>query len=111
MDNVLLDNPSTCKWQQTLPSITMKKWTEQAILMGSKGDAIPLSARIVMLADIYDALRSERSYKPEFSHEKTADIIINGDGRVEPIHFDPEVWRVFKNYHEEFNRIFSRLNG
>lgn len=78
---------------------------------GIKGEAIPLSARIVMLADIYDALRSERSYKPGFSHEKTADIIINGDGRVEPIHFDPEVWRVFKNYHEEFNRIFSRLNG
>ena len=78
---------------------------------GVKGDQIPLSARIVMMADIYDALRSERSYKPGFTHDQTSEIIIVGDGRVEPHHFDPEVWRVFKDNHEEFNRIFNRLNG
>ncbi len=78
---------------------------------GSKGEEIPLSARIVMLADIYDALRSERSYKAGFSHDQTIDIILKGDGRVMPIHFDPEVWRVFKDNHGEFDGIFSRLNG
>lgn len=78
---------------------------------GTKGEDIPLSARIVMLADIYDALRSERTYKPGFSHDQTIEIILKGDGRVEPKHFDPEVWRVFKDHHDEFNKIFSRLNG
>ncbi len=78
---------------------------------GAKGEQIPLSARIVMMADIYDALRSERSYKPGFSHDQTSEIIISGDGRVEPKHFDPQVWRVFKENHDEFNRIFNRMNG
>ena len=78
---------------------------------GAKGEEIPLSARIVMMADIYDALRSERTYKSSFTHDKTTQIILQGDGRVEPKHFDPEVWRVFKDHHEEFNKIFSRLNS
>ncbi len=78
---------------------------------GIKGEEIPLSARIVMLADIYDALRSERSYKTGYSHGKTADIILNGDGRVEPHHFDSEVWRVFKNHHEAFCQIFDSMKG
>jgi len=75
-----------------------------------KGEEIPISARIVMMADIYDALRSERSYKVGFSHDQTSDILIRGDDRVKPIHFDPEVWRVFKDHHGEFNTIFNRLN-
>ncbi len=78
---------------------------------GIKGENIPVSARIVMLADIYDALRSDRSYKSGFSHEKTMDIILNGDGRVEPHHFDPEVWRVFKDHHDTFNSIFDSMEG
>ncbi len=74
-----------------------------------KGDEIPLSARIVMLADIYDALRSPRAYKPPFSHQKTYDIITNGDGRVEPEHFDPEIHSIFLKKHQEFAEIYNEL--
>ncbi|GAU77488.1 HD-GYP domain-containing protein [Fusibacter sp. 3D3] len=75
-----------------------------------KGEAIPLSARIVSLADVYDALRSSRSYKPGFTHEKACDIILNGDGRVMPEHFDPQVLAVFKKEHLSFNSIFEAHN-
>ncbi|MBF4692052.1 HD-GYP domain-containing protein [Fusibacter ferrireducens] len=73
-----------------------------------RGEEIPLSARIVSLADIYDALRSPRSYKPGFSHEEAYNIIVNGDGRVEPHHFDPNILEVFKNNHLVFKKIFER---
>ncbi len=74
------------------------------------GEEIPLSARIVSLADVYDALRSPRSYKPGFSHEKAYDIITNGDGRVEPYHFDPKVLEVFKENHLVFKSIFENYS-
>ncbi len=61
-----------------------------------KGEEIPLSGRIVKVADIYDALRSKRRYKPALSHEQVIDIFRNGDARVCPQeHFDPAVLRAF----------------
>jgi hypothetical protein len=77
---------------------------------GRKGDEIPLSSRIVALADVYDALRSPRTYKPAFTHEKCYEIITIGDGRVRPEHFDPKVLQAFKNIHEEISRIYDELN-
>jgi HD-GYP domain-containing protein (c-di-GMP phosphodiesterase class II) len=77
---------------------------------GKKGDEIPLSARIVALADVYDALRSPRTYKPAFSHEKCYEIITVGDGRVQPEHFDPKVLLAFKNIHKEISRTYDELN-
>ena len=76
-----------------------------------KGKAIPLVARIVHLVDVYDSLRSPRVYKPEFSHDKTYDIIVNGDGRTKPEHFDPVILNIFKEYHSEFNRIYETLTN
>lgn len=53
---------------------------------GLKGDEIPLSAQIVSLADVYDALTSERVYKPAFSHEKAVQMILNGEcGAFNPL--------------------------
>ncbi|MBK5242632.1 HD domain-containing phosphohydrolase [Clostridium sp.] len=74
-----------------------------------KGEEIPLSARIVFLADIYDALRSARTYKPAFSHEKAYEIISMGDGRVNPEHFDPNVLEVFKRMHLDFKKIYEEI--
>ncbi|MBE9504674.1 MAG: HD domain-containing protein, partial [Proteobacteria bacterium] len=76
---------------------------------GLKGDEIPLSARIVALADIYDALRSKRSYKEAFSHEKTLEIILKGNERTNPSHFDPQVVAAFVKREKDFERIFMEF--
>jgi HD-GYP domain-containing protein (c-di-GMP phosphodiesterase class II) len=66
-----------------------------------KEDEIPLSARLVALADVYDALTSKRSYKDAISHEEAMKLIISERGT----HFDPDVVDVFV----ENNEIFSRI--
>jgi len=74
---------------------------------GLKGEAIPLCGRITMIADHYDALRSERPYKPAFGHEKTCDIILIGDGRTVPTHFDPNILAAFRDHASDFDEIFN----
>ena len=71
------------------------------------GDAIPLAARIASLADVYDALRSARPYKHAFTHEECMDIILNGDGRTMPAHFDPMVLEAFKEVHLAMAQAFD----
>lgn len=74
---------------------------------GLSGEQIPLSARIMNLTDQYDALRSVRPYKSGFSHEKTCQILLEGDGRTSPEHFDPNVLKAFKKTADVFDEIFS----
>jgi HD-GYP domain-containing protein (c-di-GMP phosphodiesterase class II) len=76
---------------------------------GKIGEEIPKSARIVALADIYDALRSKRTYKPGFTHQEAYNIITVGDGRVMPEHFDPQVLNAFKNIHHELSEVYDSL--
>jgi putative two-component system response regulator len=74
---------------------------------GKRGEAIPLTARIMNICDIYDALRSKRPYKPAFDHLKTMDIITRGDGRTRPEHFDPVIFAAFQKNHQSFRDIFE----
>ncbi len=67
------------------------------------GDMIPLPARIVALADVYDALRMKRSYKAPFDHKRAA-LLIAADKTT---HFDPEIVSVFVELQADFERIFE----
>lgn len=72
---------------------------------GMKGDEIPVSGRLMAIADIYDALTSKRVYKAAYSHEQAINIITKGDGRTKPEHFDPFILQAFIDLEEEIKRI------
>lgn len=88
-----------------------ERWDGSGYPYGLKGEQIPLAGRITMIADIYDALRSPRPYKPGFEHEKAYDIIVNGDGRTMPCHFDPSLLDVFKAIHTKFDVIYTNVTA
>lgn len=84
-----------------------ERWDGGGYPNGKRAEAIPLTARIMNICDIYDALRSKRPYKPAFDHLKAVDIITRGDGRTQPEHFDPAVFAAFKENHRSFRDIFE----
>lgn len=75
-----------------------EKWDGSGYPFGLKGEAIPLSARIMAIADVFDALISERCYKKAIPFEDAVEIIRQGAGT----HFDPKLVEVFLKYKEEF---------
>jgi response regulator RpfG family c-di-GMP phosphodiesterase len=82
-----------------------EKWNGTGYPKGLAGDAIPISARLMALADVYDALISRRVYKPPFSHEKAVSIIREGRGT----HFDPDVTDAFLSIQESFRQIAQQF--
>lgn len=84
-----------------------ERWDGKGYPCGLAGDDIPLSARIMAVADVFDALVSRRSYKAPFPFEKAMDIIREESGT----HFDPEVAQAFLRAEKEVRRVeeeFSR---
>lgn len=82
-----------------------EKWDGTGYPRGLKGDQIPLSARIVALADVYDALTSKRVYKEAFSHNDARQIIVESRGT----HFAPDVVDAFLVHEDDFRRIREEL--
>lgn len=88
-----------------------EKWNGSGYPAGRREDEIPLSARIVQMADIYDALRSRRAYKPAFDHNRACEIILRGDTRLASIgHFDPRIVEAFADTHARFAEIWDTLS-
>ncbi|MEM8947253.1 MAG: HD domain-containing phosphohydrolase [Planctomycetota bacterium] len=81
-----------------------EKWDGSGYPFQVSGDRIPFAARIVALADVYDALRSRRPYKDPMPHEKAKQIIMEGDGS----HFDPLLVRAFLACEEEFLTVSDK---
>jgi response regulator RpfG family c-di-GMP phosphodiesterase len=71
------------------------------------GSSIPLAARIVAICDVYDALRSRRSYKPALSHHATVQIMTEAS----PGQFDPALLQAFVRCADEFDRAFREVPG
>lgn len=87
-----------------------EQWSGGGYPRGLRGAEIPLAARVVAVADVYDALRSKRPYKPPFSHEKAVEIMTRGDDRINPAeHFDPRLLALFAERHQAFDEIWLRL--
>lgn len=82
-----------------------ERWDGLGYPFGRRGEAIPLSARIVAIADVYDALVSERVYKPAFPHEQCVAMIREGAGTQ----FDPELVQVFLSIERRFADISDRI--
>ncbi|MFH0938366.1 MAG: HD domain-containing phosphohydrolase [Planctomycetota bacterium] len=81
-----------------------ERWDGTGYPDGLKGSAIPLSARIMALADVYDALTSLRCYKTAINHNKSREIILNGAGA----HFDPAVVTAFQVQENAFDEIQTK---
>lgn len=82
-----------------------EKWDGSGYPYGLKGEEIPISGRLMAIADVYDALISKRVYKPPFNHQMAVEILLKGDGRTKPQHFDPDVLQAFSELSGEFRRI------
>jgi putative two-component system response regulator len=82
-----------------------EKYDGSGYPLGLRGDAIPIAARLMALADVYDALISERVYKEAYPHEVAVEIIKEGRGS----HFDPDIVDAFVELQEEFRKIAHNL--
>ena len=81
-----------------------EKWDGSGYPTGAGGDDIPISARLMAVADVYDALISRRVYKDSMSHEQAMKIMVEGKGA----HFDPDVADALVELQEEFKAIAAR---
>ena len=84
-----------------------ERWDGQGYPLGLAGEQIPLSARIVALADVYDALRSKRVYKEALPHEECACLIAEAAGTQ----FDPRIVNAFLQIHERFRQLADQFQS
>ena len=82
-----------------------EKWDGSGYPFGLKGEHIPLSARIVAVCDVYDALTTERRYKPAYTHEEASSFVEKESGR----HFDPDIIQTFTEIKADFAKIAKKV--
>jgi putative two-component system response regulator len=82
-----------------------EKWDGSGYPLGLSGESIPLSARIMALVDVYEALRARRPYKEPFSHDKSKALIIEGIGK----HFEPNIVEGFLSIEADFETFYDSM--
>jgi cyclic di-GMP phosphodiesterase len=85
-----------------------ERWDGTGYPHALKALEIPLAGRIVMVVDQYDALRTKRPYKPALSNPAACRVMLEGDGRTLPQHFDPLLLAAFREIHSDFDDIHAR---
>ncbi|WP_067099236.1 response regulator [Marinomonas atlantica] len=103
-DSVGDNETSFLRYAREISESQHEKWNGSGYPKALSGENIPLSGRIMAVADVYDALISARIYKPAFTHEKAKAILLEGSGT----HFDPKVVQAFANIEETFIDIAKR---
>ena len=96
-----LGNRSFLRFAHDIAYTHHEKWNGSGYPQGLRGEEIPLCGRLMALADTYDALISQRVYKPPLTHEEAVRIIVKDKGT----HFDPEIVDAFLTVSEEFRNI------
>ena len=100
-----LGTTSFLRYAKEIAETHHEKWDGSGYPRGLSGEDIPLSGRLMAVADVYDALISKRVYKPAFSHDKAKGIILKGRGS----HFDPALIDAFLACEQEFVRIANEF--
>lgn len=96
-----LGHNSFLRYAREIAETHQEKWDGSGYPEGLEAEQIPLSGRIMAVADVYDALISKRVYKPPFPHRKAVQIILDGKGS----HFDPDIVEAFTEVQEKFREI------
>lgn len=100
------DKDSYLKTASDIAMYHHEKWDGTGYPEGLYGENIPKSARIVAIADVYDALRSKRVYKEGFTHDKAAEIMMHEREKS----FDPDLVDIFLSVNQQFKEVFDRLS-
>lgn len=96
--------PTYLKTAITIARFHHEWWDGTGYPLGLEANEIPLEARIMAIADVYDALRSKRPYKDSLTHLEACTIIYQGEGT----HFDPKLVTIFRMHNKKMNEIFSQ---
>ena len=103
---------SISKYLQMAETIALthhERWDGTGYPQGLREEEIPMAGRIMNIVDQYDALRGRRPYKSSLDHEVAVRIIVEGDGRTSPEHFDPHLRKAFVEIVPVFKDIFETL--
>lgn len=96
-----LGRDSFLRYAEEIAYTHQEKWNGSGYPQGLQGEDIPITGRLMAVADVYDALISHRVYKKPFSHTKAVNIILEGKGS----HFDPDMVEGFMAIQEDFRQI------
>ncbi len=102
---ILVNDDFSLKYAHDIAKYHHEKWNGKGYPCGLKGEKIPFIARVTSIADVYDALRSKRTYKPAMPHEIAVEVIKSDSGQS----FDPKLVEIFLAVEMEFEMVLTRI--